>query len=226
MVFMMQNTKPDSRIISYLFLLSFIFSAHASATEVNVIGLFPNKAVVTIDGGKPKTLSVGQPEYQGVKLIHSDSESAVVEIEGKKQTLKMGQNISAGVGDPDTGTSSASLTADYRGHFVTSGTINGVTTTFLVDTGASLITMSAKEAKRLGISYLGGERGLASTASGVAKVYKVTLNSVKVGGISLNQVDASIVEGDNPQIVLLGMSFLNRVEMKRNGANMALIKRY
>ena len=70
-----------------------------------------------------------------------------------------------------------------------------------------------------------GERGYASTANGPAAVYKVRLDSVRVGDISITDVEALVHDGNALPLVLLGMSFLNRVEMRRDGQTMTLIKR-
>ncbi|MDQ3039901.1 MAG: TIGR02281 family clan AA aspartic protease, partial [Pseudomonadota bacterium] len=182
------------------------------------------KAVVTINGGKARTLSAGGTGPDKVKLISATSEAAVFEIGGARQTLRMGQSISASFAP--TGVASVTLAADGRGHFQPAGSINGRSVTFLVDTGATMISMSNTEAKRLGINYLQGERGYTSTANGVVPVYRIKLDRVKVGDIQLHNVDGLVHEGNNLDIVLLGMSFLNRVEMRRDGSNMTLTKRY
>ena len=70
-----------------------------------------------------------------------------------------------------------------------------------------------------------GQVGYTQTANGVAQVARVKLNTVKVGDIVLNNVDATIHQQDMP-VVLLGMSFLNRMEMQRNGDTMTLKKNY
>ncbi|MCP4996513.1 MAG: TIGR02281 family clan AA aspartic protease, partial [Gammaproteobacteria bacterium] len=64
---------------------------------------------------------------------------------------------------------------------------------------------------------------MVSTASGYAKGYRIVLNRVQVGAISLNSVDAIVIEGGSPRQVLLGMSFLNRVEMN-NSSNIMLLR--
>ena len=123
------------------------------------------------------------------------------------------------------GASRVTLIADARGHFVTTGSINGATVTFLVDTGATMVSMGITDARRIGLNYLAGERGMSRTANGAARVYRVKLDSVKVGDISLSNVDALVHEADMPW-VLLGMSFLNRLEMTRQGDDLTLVKRY
>ncbi|MGH3087762.1 MAG: retropepsin-like aspartic protease family protein, partial [Rubrobacteraceae bacterium] len=71
---------------------------------------------------------------------------------------------------------------------------------------------------RLGLDYkLTGEQGLTTTASGTAKAYYLSLDKVKVGDILLRSVPAAVIDGEFPLKVLLGNSFLNRVQMTRNG---------
>lgn len=202
-----------------------LFSNSALATNVSVVGLFGGKAIVTINGGTQKLLKVGEKTPEGVKLISADSNQAVLEIDGKQQILGLGQGVSTG-GVQDSGDqASVTLTADAQGHFIVTGSINGNPTRFLVDTGASSISMGSAEAKRLGISYLNGRKVLSSTANGVVQVYRVSLNNVKVGDISLNGVEGAVHESAMP-VVLLGMSFLNRVNMKREGNQMVLTRRF
>lgn len=210
-------------LLSAVFLL---LPLAAPAAEVNLIGLFSGKAVLVIDGGKPRTLAAGETSPEGVRLISANSESAVVEINGRRQTLAPGQQGYAAAARPDSGAASVILTADARGHFITTGTINGITIQFLVDTGASAITFSSSDARRMGINYLAGARAQTQTANGIVPVYKVKLDAVRVGNVTANNVDAVIIEGNGLPIALLGMSFLNRMEMKRDGLTMTLTKRY
>jgi aspartyl protease family protein len=199
------------------------FAGAAPATEVNVIGLFPGKAVVSIDGGPPRTLSVGRKTAEGVTLLSSDRDSATVDIEGKKLVLKMGQHYATARG---SASQSATLTADSRGHFLVNGQVNGGIVRFLVDTGATTIALSAADAGRLAIDYRKGEPIFMSTANGVVPVYKVKLDIVRVGDITANNVEAVVMEGSALPIALLGMSFLNRMEMKRDGQTMVLTKKF
>jgi len=194
----------------------------AHATDVNVVGLFPGKAVVSINGGAPRTLSVGRKTDEGVTLVSSDRGSATMDIDGKRRVLQMGQHYSA----PGNSSQSVTLAADSRGHFFVEGQVNGAQVRFLVDTGATWVALSAADAARLAIDYRRGEPNLMSTANGVAAAYKVKLDSVRVGDITANNVDAVVMEGAGPSIALLGMSFLNRMEMKRDGQTMVLIKKF
>lgn len=193
------------------------------ATEVNVVGLFNGKAMLSLDGAKPQMLSAGQATAQGVKLISADSREAVLEIDGKRKTLGMGQSLSYAASSGGTGKSVA-LSADGRGHFFAQGSVNGGVTRFMVDTGATYVSLSGAEARRLGIDYQKGARGMMSTANGAVPAYRITLNTVKIGDVSVNQVEASVHEAPM-EITLLGMSFLNRVEMRREGSTLTLTKK-
>ncbi len=200
--------------------------AHTLAADVNLNGIIGNKALVVIDNGKPRWLAIGETSPEGIKLVSIKGESALIELGGKRETLTMGQSARLAGGGRSSGTQSVILLADNQGHFVTSGSINGVSVRFLVDTGASLISMSSGEAKRLGINYTAGQKTVSATANGVVPTYRVKLDEVRLGDVTLNNVDGMVHVGDKLPIVLLGMSFLNRMEMKRDGEKMTLIKRF
>ena len=211
----------ELRIVAVLICL---LPAAGWATDVGVIGLFPGKAVVVIDGGAPRVLSAGQRSIEGVTLVSTDRETATFLIDGQKKTLKIGQH--QGGPASATSTQSATLTADPQGHFVVEGQINGGPVRFLVDTGATSVSLSSADANRLGIDYRKGQPGLMGTANGAAVAYKVKLDSVRVGDIVIANVDAAVLEGNQMPFALLGMSFLNRMDMRRVGQTMVLTKRF
>ena len=203
-----------------VFLSVFVMLAHAA--DIDVVGLFPGKAVLVVDGGAPKTFSVGATISPGVKLVAVSQTSATLDVNGKRDVLALGQHAGSAAGS-DAG--SVTLRADSRGHFVAEGQINGGTVRMLVDTGASLISIPAHDAVRLGIDYKQGPPAMISTANGVAPAYRVKLDTVRLGDIVVHQIDGLVIERGLP-IILLGMSFLNRTEMQRNGDTMTLKKRY
>ena len=196
----------------------------AAATEVSLVGLFAGKALVVIDGGRPRTVPVGTTTSEGVRLLSIEEGAANFEIDGRKQRLTIGQHA-VSAGQDTTANPSVTLTADAAGHFITVGTINGAPTRFLVDTGASMVAMSIADASRANIDYQKGEPGMVMTANGPVRVWRVVLNSVRVGDIVLNQVNGTVQEANLP-FALLGMSFLNRTEMRRDGSTMTLKKRF
>jgi aspartyl protease family protein len=203
-----------------------LVSAFAQAnTQVNVVGLFNNKAVLIINNGKPQTLSAGQSSSEGVKLLSADSAKAVLEVEGKRKELGMGQAASV-AGSAGSAPGSVVLYADSAGHYLTEGQVNGATLKFLVDTGATAIAMNSGDAKFAGIDYKKGERVPVQTANGVVNAYHVVINTVKLGGVVMHQVDGMVHEGGSPSVVLLGMSALNRLDMKREGIALTLTKKY
>ena len=195
----------------------------AGAAEVSVVALFPGKAMLIIDKEKPRTLRVGET-YAGVTLISSDSEEAVISVAGKQQRLRIGEGVySAFSLKSDHAT--VTLAADRNGHFISSGSINGSAVRFLVDTGATMVSMSVEDARNAGVNYLAGERGYSQTANGVAKVFRVKLQEVTLGDITLRDVEGTVHEGAMP-VVLLGMSFLGKLEMRREGETLTLVKKY
>lgn len=209
-----------------LALLALALHAGVAVAQVRIeaIGLFEGGAILVIDGGTPRTLRVGQASREGVRLLSASSDQAVVEVNGRRETLTMGQSVSTQ--RSLAGRQQTVLTADVQGHFWASAEINGTSVRVLVDTGATFISMSNATARRLGINYLNGQQGFTSTANGTVPVYRVSLASVRIGDISLNNIEASVHEGNSLPVILLGMSFLNRVEMQRDGDRMTLIRRF
>jgi aspartyl protease family protein len=199
-----------------------LYGLPAAAADIALVGLMTDKAMVIIDGGKRQTLSVGGAAVSGVKLVAVESGVAEFEIDGKRRRMQIGQSV---VSVAKTEKPRVVLAADQRGHFVTPGSINGAPMRFLVDTGASLIALGASDARRARIDPAKGTPAMVMTANGAVRVSRVRLDKVKVGDIVLNDIEASVHSQDMP-IVLLGMSFLNRMEMHRDAASLTLTQRY
>jgi aspartyl protease family protein len=211
------------RLLHHIALACCAAATAANALDVNVIGLFPGKAVVVINRGAPRTISAGQT-IEGVTLVSTDATSALLEIEGKRERVTMGQHFESAA---QTGARrSVTLAPDSRGHFVTDGMVNGVHVRFLVDTGATMVSLPSTLATRMGIDYRKGRRGVSQTANGVAAVYNVMLDSVTVGDVTLLNVEGLVHEAAGLDMALLGMSFLSRTEMRREGETLTLVKRY
>jgi len=200
----------------------------AIAAQIQIIALTSGKATIVVDAAKPRTLSAGQISPEGVRLISATSEAAVIEFEGRRHTMALGTSYRAAGTDPGASVGrSVAITGDNQGHFFVSGMLNGAASVrFLVDTGASLVSISADDARRAGIDYLSGQRSMTQTASGVAPIYRVKLDTVKIGDIVLYNVDAAVHVGGRLPIALLGMSFLNRMEMRRDAGMLTLTRRY
>jgi aspartyl protease family protein len=217
------NARSVPNAITLAACLALCLPAAFAGTDVAVVGLFPGKAVLVINGGAPRTVSVGTRTTEGVRLVSVDGDAATLEFDGGRHRVAIGERSVAAAGD--TVAAPVTLNADGRGHFLTEGSINGAPVRFMVDTGATLVSMSAADAVRAGINYRKGEPGMTMTANGPAQVWQVKLDSVKVGNIILRDVDGAVHGGDMP-LVLLGMSFLNRMEMKRDGDRMVLRRRF
>lgn len=214
----------DSRALAGLLLAAALLSAAApaAATEVTLVGVFGKQAaILAVDGGAPRTVKVGQ-KLGGLALIDVDGDRATVEVDGKRRVLVRGQTYSTrGASDAQ----SVTLAAGAGGHFMADGQVNGGAIRFLVDTGATAIALPASDANRLRIDYRSGRRGTTKTAGGVTDMYIVRLDRVRVGGIEIANIDAIVIE-QGLDVALLGNTFLNRVEMRREGQTMTLIKKF
>ena len=195
----------------------------ANATEVTVAGLFTNKALVQIDGGPLRTLTVGQKTAEGVVLVSVERDAATFDVDGRRITLGLGQ---ARLARSAPAVESAVLTADLNGHFTTDGQVNGRSIRFVVDTGATLVSLPASEARRISLDYRAGQKVTMRTANGNTPGYLVKLDTVQIGSVTIHGVDAAVLEGDGLAFPLLGMSFLNRMNMTREGDIMTLTRRY
>ncbi len=206
-------------LLSLFFTMTYTYASH----EIKVMALFTDKAMVTIDG-KQKLLRKGKT-YRGVTLISSNSEELVLELHGEQKKYKLGSQISTSYKKPDPGKELV-VWKDLNNMFQLHGSINGSSVKFLIDTGASSIALSSREAKKIGLKYKKGARMQASTASGIAAGYMINLDRVKVGHILIYNVEAMVLEGSFPTEVLLGQTFLERVHMTRNGDKMILRKKF
>jgi aspartyl protease family protein len=202
-------------------LVTVLVTATAVAAEtVRVIALFKDRAMLVVDGHQ-RLLRAGQTSPEGVTLISASAEQAVLEIGGERRPYQLGAQISSSFEGPRT--RSVHLYPSGNGMYLTTGSINGLPVELLVDTGATLVSMSGRDARRLGIDYLViGEPARSTTASGISSVYLVDLERVQVGDITLRNVRGAVHDGDFPPRVLLGQSFLNRLDMRRDGTTLML----
>jgi aspartyl protease family protein len=210
---------------SLLVLLAALACAAASAQSVALQGMLGNKALLIVNGSAPKTVAPGD-SHQGVKVVSTSGDQAVIEINGKRHSLRVGEAPASvgGGGGGERGTKIV-LTAGTGGHFVAQGAINGRPVQFMVDTGATMIGLGAAEAERLGLNYKAGQQGYVSTANGSAPAWRMSLASVRIGDVEVHGVDAVVTPQPMPYI-LLGNSFLTRFQMKRENDQMVLERRF
>jgi aspartyl protease family protein len=197
----------------------------AGAQSVALQGMLGSKALLIVDGSPPRSVAVGE-SHKGVTVISTLGDQALVEIAGKRHTLRVGEApASVGAAGPAPRGNRIVIPAGSGGHFVTQGAINGQAVRFVVDTGATSISMGVSEAQRLGLDYRKGELGLAGTANGNVTMYRLKLASVRIGDVEVYDVDASVLPNSMP-VILLGNSFLTRFQMKRENDLLVLERRY
>ena len=201
-----------------------VFAFPACALEVNVIGLFPGKVVITVNDGKVKILAAGHAMHDYLKLLEADSERAIFEIYGKREIITLSRRISTYF-PKVVSNRQATMRSDTSGMFKGDGMINGRPQNFVLDTGAQLVTFSTSVARALDLPYTKGDPAIAITVGGALPAYRIKLSAVQLGGIHAQNVDALVVDTPAMDSVLLGMSFLNRVDMKLEGEQMIFTKR-
>lgn len=194
------------------------------AQSVNLVGVSAGKALLVVEGGTPRFVAPGQA-VNGVKLLSLGTDQAVVEQDGQRHTLRLGEGplpASAPTGGTDR---RIVLMADNGGHFTSPGQINGQAVQFLVDTGATVLTLSETEAQRIGLNYQAGQAIRVRTANGDIVGHQVQLNQVRLGGHVTYNVAAVVLAAQVPY-VLLGNSFLARFDLRRENNRMVLEPRY
>jgi aspartyl protease family protein len=208
-------TRPLLVAVVGALLTAVCLAPAAHATTVLVMSLEQGRAQLLVNGSAVRTLRDGQTSPEGVRLISADRTQAILEVEGKQLALRLGGSTVA----------TAELKADRWGMYATTAYINGVATKVMIDTGASMVSVSPGDAERMSIRYAGAPRVQVDTAGGPRGAYRVNLATVQVGGITLHNVDGLVMErADELPISVIGMSFLRRVEMRRVGDTLTLTR--
>ncbi len=192
-----------------------------AGTNIQVVGLFPGKAVVVIDGQR-SVLSQGESKGD-VKVLKVFSDGALLEVAGAQQRYPLTWEGTTGYAEP-TDKQVVRLLRHTSGHYFVTGEINDIPIPMILDTGATTIAMNEQHARRLGIDYQSGEVVYASTANGLVKSYRVTLRSVSIKGLQVENVQAAVISGAFPEKVLLGMSYLTKVNMREAGNGILLLE--
>jgi len=112
------------------------------------------------------------------------------------------------------------LQSSTHGHYIATGKINNKNVTFLVDTGASYVSVPERVAKMLGLKK--GAPLIVTTASGEVTVYATILNSVSIGDITLHNIKADINPHMRSNEILLGMSFLRHLSVTHEGDQLTI----
>lgn len=190
--------------------------------EIRVVGLSRDFAVLEIDQ-QLHSLAVNQSSPQGITLISADTHSAVLDINGQHLEFGLTGQIGGSFSPPQQARVSV---WPRNGLYIAAGAINGFSVDMLVDTGASAVTMNADTARRLGLDYLNARQVTIRTASDEQLAYEVRLERVELGEIRRFDVRAIVIDGPYPQQTLLGMSFLDSLEIRSEGDRLELLQRF
>jgi aspartyl protease family protein len=214
------------KIATFIAALCLSLCGLTHAQTVGLSGMLGGKALLIVDGSPPKAVAVGDT-HKGVKVVSTQGDEAVLEVGGKRHTLRVGDapaSVGSGAGGAQGG-NKVVLTAGEGGHYFTQGQINDRTVQFVVDTGATSIAISTADADRIGLNYKSAPMIRMSTANGVIPGWRMQLASVRVGDVVVYGVEAIVSSGAMPY-VLLGNSFLSRFQTSTNNGQMVLEKRY
>ncbi len=123
----------------------------------------------------------------------------------------------------DDGVAETRLLQNRQGHYVANGSINGHKVVFLLDTGATTVSVPQGLARRIGLEE--GPVVRSQTANGTISTYRTRLDNVELGKIKLYNISAGINPYMQGEEVLLGMSFLRRLELIQRDGSLTLRQR-
>ncbi len=207
------------KLILGMLICLFVASAQAMP-KIEVVALFTGKAIVMIDGQR-RMIQDGQVTPEGIQVKRINSSRAILVINGQEHAL----TLNSRVGGPYARKQfdKVDVFALSNGQYISAGSINGYPVQFMIDTGASDVAISESLAKSIGIKYM--EKGTpvkVRTASHEWPAYAVIFDRVKIGGIELSYVDGIVIQGNKPEMPLLGMSFLGQLDVRTEGQMMQL----
>ncbi len=128
------------------------------------------------------------------------------------------QNVSTKISD--NGKKEIVLKSSSYGHYVATGKINNQKVTFLVDTGASYVSIPEGVATKLNLKK--GAPFLVSTANGTVTVYATKIDEISIGEIRLHDIKADINPHMEGEEILLGMSFLRNLSYTHEGEQLTI----
>ena len=215
-------TSPPWRSLLVAGLLAMATTAPAQAQGVVLAGRMGERALLVVDG-RAHALAVGQ-SAAGVRFLRWNGDSAEIERSGTAYPLQLGgapAQLHAAPAGVSSGARQVVISAGPGGHFVAGGAINGRSTRFMVDTGATMVSIGREDAERLGLDLTTASTAVTQTANGPVSVQTLTLGTVRVGEVELANVNAMVLPATLPY-VLLGNSWLSRFQMRRENDVMRL----
>lgn len=200
-----------------------LVAAPVCAQDIALAGRMGDKALLLVQG-RSVVLGVGQASG-GAKLLRWEADAAVVDHNGAALKLRVGAAPARlGPAAAPAGGREIVIPAGPGGHFVTDGAINGQAVRFMVDTGATVVALSRAEATRLRLDLAGARRVHTQTAAGVASAQLLALARVRVGDVEVYDVMAVVTDAPMP-FILLGNSFLDRFQWRRDNDVMRLVRK-
>jgi aspartyl protease family protein len=195
-----------------------------AVAPVEILALFKDRAVIRV-GGTEHMLKVGETSPQGVTLLAADAHGARVRFLDEEHALTLSSRVGGSFKPVDR--QRVDISPDGFGQYRIRGAIDGHFVNFLVDTGASVVAMSTRHARSLGLDCADqGRSGAVQTAQGSASACFMNLSKVTVGGITGHNVQAAVIDGDHPLEILLGMSFLRQVAMEERAGVLTLTAKF
>jgi aspartyl protease family protein len=192
----------------------------AQAQGIVLAGRMGDRALLVIDG-KPHTLAVGAT-VANVRLLRWNGDEAELSHQGNSLSLRIGTPVQlVGGASNESASREIVIPASSGGHFMASGSINGKSAQFMVDTGATLVSVGKADAERLGLDLSAARQGVTQTANGPVPVQIIVLPRLRVGNVEVSNVGAAVMPSSMPH-VLLGNSFLSRFQMRRDNDVMRL----
>ena len=206
-----------ARLAAVIVLLSSA-SAVAAAPTIEVEALATDAVVLKVDGQR-KMLRVGQT-FNGVTLVAAYSRTATLDVEGERMVLGISRRIGSNYEEPKSKV--VEIQRDERLQYQTRASINGRAVQVMVDTGANVVALNSVQARQLGVDYESGSQARVETAGGFVRGWGVTLRTINVGGIKVENVQATVLEGDFPSTILLGMTYLQHVDIREDDGVLSL----
>ncbi|HSM27448.1 MAG TPA: aspartyl protease family protein [Thioalkalivibrio sp.] len=194
--------------------IAWLFPAHLFAREVIVLGVFPDRALVEVDGSR-KVLIAGDQGTGGLRLLSTDTRRATVWLEIDGVRAEFAAEPTTGARGTPRAKGSARLFLDSRGRYGAPGSINGRAVSFVLDSGRPVLLLPQREAERLRIDTDAAPTVAMQTESGVVFGHRVLLDRVQLGDLHVRSVEGWVVPGDDSRYITLGRSFLDRVTRRQ-----------
>jgi len=180
-----------------------------------------NKVVIKVNGSN-RILARGQTSKEGIKVISFNRNEVLVRVHGKRYRYKKRSKKGIALNDEVIIPFTDAPAIGISGYYV-DGFINGKKAGFQVDTGATDVALTLRDARHLNIRLHKKDRIEIGLAGGIkGEGWRTTLDSVRLGDIEIKNVPAIVIKSRQNVNVLLGMSFLKELEISQSKDKMIL----